>query len=171
MYRDTDLDPNAEERAREAERDEELARRIRREVMRIQSGEADEQMQAERQAQEALRAERQEDERRRRKRQGSLLWGLVTGSVIGREWLARHYRYPLLIAGIFLLSIFIMFWSLRLDMRHIRLEGEVQLLRERAVRLSEQRSRITTHSAVAAELRRRGIPLTDPLAPGEKIDR
>lgn len=167
MYRDPDLDPNAEE----SERDEELARRIRKEVMRIQSGETDERMRSEGEAQGEICAERTEAERRRQKREGSLLWGLVTGSVIGREWLARHYRYPLLIAGIFLLSIFIMFWSLRLDMRHIRLEGDVQLLRERAVRLSEQRSRITTHSAVAAELRRRGIPLTDPLAPGEKIDR
>lgn len=171
MYRDTDFDPNAEERLREQEREEELARRIRREVMRVQSGEADREIEADRERDEAERNLREQAERRAKRRQGGLLWGMVTGSVIGREWLARHYRYPLLIAGIFFMSILVMFWALRLDMRYTRLEREVQLLRERSVRLEEQRYRLTTHSAVVEQLRARGIPLQDPLTPGELIER
>lgn len=170
MYQDTDFDPNAEERRLEEERDQELARRIRREVLRVGSGEADEDIRADRDRDEAEEARRKEAERQQSRRQGSLLWGLVTGGVIGREWLARHYRYPLLIAGIFFVSIFIMFWALRLDVKYTRLEHEVQLLRERSIRLEEQRYRLTTHSAVVEQLRARGIPLSDPLAPGEIID-
>ena len=55
-------------------------------------------------------------------------------------------------------------------MKYSRLEREVQLLRERSIRLEEQRFDRTTHSAVVEELRRRGIELIDPPAPGEIID-
>lgn len=175
MYRDNDFDFNAEERLREREHDEELARRIRREVLRVPSDETDREILADPEREEAEReeAERQADDQARRRlqrRRGSLLWGLVSGSVIGRDWLARHYRYPLLIAGIFFVSIFIMFWALRLDVKYTRLERDVQLLRERSIRLEEQRYKRTTHSAVVEQLRERGIPLCDPLAPGEIID-
>ena len=76
----------------------------------------------------------------------------------------------LTIAGMFFLSIVVMFWSLHLDMRYSRLEREVQILRERSIRLQEQRYRRTTHSTILEELHRRGIDLYDPLAPGEIIE-
>ena len=47
---------------------------------------------------------------------------------------------------------------------------QVQLLRERSVRLQEQSFRSTTHSAVVRALAERGIPLYDPAAPGEIIE-
>ncbi len=51
-----------------------------------------------------------------------------------------------------------------------RVRREVQKLRERSIRLEEQRYSITTHSAVVRELERRGIALSDPKAPAEIID-
>ncbi len=74
------------------------------------------------------------------------------------------------VAGMFFLSIVVMFWSLHLDLKYSRLEREVQVLRERSIRLEEQRYRRTTHSAVAARLRERGIDLQDPRTPGETLD-
>ena len=87
-----------------------------------------------------------------------------------REGVSKYYPYLLTIAGMFLLSIMVMFWSLHLDMRYSQLSREVQVLRERSIRLQEQRYRRTTHSAILEELHRRGIELYDPLAPGEIIE-
>ena len=70
----------------------------------------------------------------------------------------------------FFLSIVVMFWSLHLDMRYTRLERDVQKLRERSIRMQEQRYQRTTHSAIVRQLERGGIELYDPLVPGEIID-
>ena len=70
----------------------------------------------------------------------------------------------------FFLSIVVMFWSLHLDMRYTRLERDVQKLRERSIRMQEQRYQRTTHSAIVRQLEARGIELYDPLVPGEIID-
>lgn len=170
MLNDHEFNPESPEERLQRERDEELARRIRREVRRVQSGEADleieEELRQEEAEREALECRREEQ----RRRAASPLRGLITGNILRQEWLTGHYRYPLIIAGVFLLSIIIMFWSLRLDMALSREQREVQLLREKAVRLREQRNRITTHSAVVEELKRRGIALEDPVEPTRKID-
>jgi hypothetical protein len=63
-----------------------------------------------------------------------------------------------------------MFTSLHLDMKHTRLDNEVRLLRERSIRLQEQRYLRTTHQAIAAELQRRGIELYNPVIPAETIE-
>ena len=82
----------------------------------------------------------------------------------------RYYPYMLSIAGMFFLSIAVMFTALHLDMKYTRLEREVQILRERSIRLQEQRYSRTTHSAIVERLRERGIDLSDPSAPGEIIE-
>ena len=87
-----------------------------------------------------------------------------------REGVSRYYPYMLCVAGMFFLSIAVMFTALHLDMKYSRLSREVQMLRERSIRLEEQRFSRTTHSAVSARLRERGIPLYDPPAPGERIE-
>lgn len=170
MQYDTEFNPRSEEERLAAEREAELARRIRREVRRIQSGEADEELRADREREEAeqLETKRRREEEARRNR--NPLRGLVTGNILRQEWLTVHYRYPLLIAGVFLLSIVVMFWSLRLDMTYTRTEREVQLLRERAVRLKQERSRCTSHSAIVEQLRLRGLDLRDPVTPNEVIE-
>lgn len=170
MQHDTDLNPVSEAELLRRAQEEELARRIRREVRRVQRGDADEEMAAEEAEEVAARAEAEAERERGEQRAKNPLRGLITGNILRQEWLTVHYRYPLLIAAVFLLSIVVMFWSLRLDMRLTQTERRVQLLRERALHLKEERSRLTSHSAVVEELRRRNIPLEDPRVPHEIIE-
>lgn len=170
MYDDHEFDPLTPEEQARRDEDEEFSRRVRREVLRMERGEADEEIRADLEREAAERAEAEERERRERRRRSSTLWQLVSGTILVREGVSKYYPYMLTIAGMFFLSIVVMFWTLHLDMRYTRLEREVQKLRERSIRLEEQRYRHTTHSAVMEELRRRGIELYDPLAPGEIIE-
>ncbi|MDE5578935.1 MAG: hypothetical protein K2I85_03160 [Alistipes sp.] len=168
--RDTEFDPvTPEEEARRRD-EEELARRVRREVLRIGRGEADEEMRAEMEAEAAERAAAAEREQEERRRRASLVRQFFTGTILVREGVSRSYPYMLCIAVMLFASIFVMFMALRLDMRYTELEREVQKLRERSIRLEEERFRATTHSAIVGRLRERGIPLVDPPAPGETID-
>jgi len=170
MQHDTDFNPMTDEELLRRQQEEELARRIRREVRRVQRGDADEEMAAEEAEEIQQRAHQEALAERENQRSKHPLRGLITGNTLRQEWLTVHYRYPLLIAAVFLLSIVVMFWSLRLDMRLTQTERRVQLLRERALHLKEERSRLTSHSAVVEELRRRNIPLEDPRVPHEIID-
>lgn len=170
MQNDLDFNPNrAEEEARRAE-EELFARRVRREVLRVQRGEAEADLQADREAEAEERREVEEQEARRARRRANPFFRLVSGSILVGEQASRYYPYMLTIAGMFFLNIVVLFWSLHLDLNYSRLEREVQKLRERSIRLEEQRYRLTTHSAVAAELARRGMELRDPQAPLEIIE-
>ena len=142
-YEDTEFDPATDADREAAAREAELARKIRREE----------------------RAARME-----RRRKSSFLWLLFSGNILVRESFSGYYRYLIYMAVTFFVSIFVMFTALHLDMKYTRLEREVQLLRERSVRLQEQSFRSTTHSAVVRALAERGIPLYDPAAPGEIIE-
>ncbi|MCM1151248.1 MAG: FtsL-like putative cell division protein [Alistipes sp.] len=171
MFRDTDFYPvNPEEEARARQQEEEFARRVRREVLRIERGDADEEIRADLQREAEERVEQQADAAKRERRRASLVRQFFTGTILVREGVSRSYPYMLCIAVMLFLSIFVMFLGLRFDMRHSELEREVQKLRERSIRLSEERFRATTHSAIVARLRERNIPLYDPSAPGEVID-
>lgn len=170
MYNDHEFDPVSPEELAEREREALLARRIRREVLRVQRGEAEEDIRADEAEEEALRAEREEAERRARRRSASTFWQLFSGTILLRKGVSEYYPYMLCIAGMFFLSIVVMFTALHLDMKYTRLEREVQRLRERSIRLEEQRYRQTTHSAIVERLRERGIDLSDPPAPGELLD-
>ena len=164
MYRDHEFDPISPEEQVRREQEEEFARRVRREVLRMERGEAEEDIRAD-EEQEA-----EERERRERRRRSSTFWQLFSGTILVREGVSKYYPYMLTIAGMFFLSIMVMFWSLHLDMRYTRLERDVQKLRERSIRLQEQRYQRTTHSAIVEQLRARGIELYDPQAPGEIIE-
>ena len=163
---DHEFDPITPEELAEREREAELARKIRREVVRIQRGEADDELREDAEREEAERREREEAEERERKRASSTFRQLISGTILLRKEASEAYPYLLCIAGMFFLSIVVMFWSLHLDRRYSRLEREVQMLRERSVRLQQQRYRVTTHSAVAEELRARGLEPYDPVVPG-----
>ena len=77
-----DFNPITEEELRQQQADEEFRRRVRSEVRRIQSGEADEDierdLEAEAEAEEAERAE----QHRERKRRSRLSWQLISGSIL-----------------------------------------------------------------------------------------
>ena len=83
---------------------------------------------------------------------------------------AENYRYFAAIAAICFVSIVVMFTALHADLKYSRMEREVQLLRERSIRLQEQLHRRTTHAAMVEELRRRGIDLQDPRKPKAVVE-
>ena len=135
MYRDHEFDPVTPEEQARREQEEEFARRVRREVRRMERGEAEEDIRADEEREAEERAEAEERERRERRRRSSTFWQLFSGTILVREGVSKYYPYMLTIAGMFFLSIMVMFWSLHLDMRYTRLERDVQKLRERSIRL------------------------------------
>lgn len=170
MYRDHEFDPVTPDEEQRRREEAEFARRVRREVRRMERGEADDDIRADEEAEAAERAEAIARARRERRRRSSMFWQLLSGSILVREGVSKYYPYMLTIAGMFFLSIMVMFWSLHLDRRFSRLDREVQMLRERSIRLQEQRYQRTTHSAIVEQLRARGIELQDPVSPGEIIE-
>ena len=170
MLRDHEFDPAAPDEEACRLQDEEFARRVRREVLRMERGEADEEIRADLEREAEERAAAEEEERRERRRRANLVRQFFSGTILVREGASRYYVYMLYIASMFFVSIVVMFLGLGLDMRHTELEHRAQLLRERSLRLEEQRFRATTHSAIVERLRERGIPLCEPPAPGETID-
>ena len=170
MYRDHEFDPVTPEEQARRDQDEAFARRGRRAVLRMERGDTAEDIRADEEREAEERAEAEERERRESRRRASTFWQLFSGSILVREGVSKYYPYMLTIAGMFFLSIVVMFWSLHLDMRYTRLERDVQKLRERSIRMQEQRYQRTTHSAIVRQLEARGIELYDPLVPGEIID-
>ena len=162
MYPDHEFDPITPEEEAQRAQEAEFARRVRREVLRIERGEAEEEIRADLEREAAEKAEAEERERRERRRRASTFWQLFSGTILVREGVSKYYPY--------MLSIAVMFTALHLDMKYTRLEREVQILRERSIRLQEQRYSRTTHSAIVERLRERGIDLSDPSAPGEIIE-
>ena len=170
MEYDPEFDPAMAQAEEQRRQEEEFARRIRREVRRMERGEADDDIRADEAREAEEEAQREAVRQRERRRNASTFWQLFSGTILVREGVSHSYPYLLAIAGMFLLSISVVFLSLHTDMKYMRLEREVQVLRERSIRMQGRRFQTTTHSAVSAELRRRGIELYDPVAPSEIID-
>lgn len=87
-----------------------------------------------------------------------------TGDILITEEATRVYYFLVLLGGIFLISIFTMFATFQSEIRHNKLQTEVKLLKERAIRISEERAQKTSHTAITNELKRRNIKLEDPTA-------
>ena len=81
-----------------------------------------------------------------------------------------NYSYLIAIAVMCFISIFVMFTALYADLRYSRVEREVQLMRERSIRMQEQLYGRTTHAAIREELQRRGINLQDPQKTKEVVE-
>ena len=168
-YEDVDIDPEVAEERERASREAELARRIRREVLRVQRGEADDEIREDEDLERSQREELQEREARVQRRKASIGGQLLSGKILVPKEGTGYYRYVMFIAVMFFISIVVMFTTLRLDIRHSRLQDQVQILKERATRLQEERFHRTTHSAIVNELDRRGIDLHDPVTPAETL--
>ena len=158
---DTELDYTSEEERRREEEEQELRRKIRREVLRVRSGEADEDIQEDEEREREAEEERRAEEERLRRKHSSWLWLLFSGSILMRSGVSQYYRYALLIAVMFFFSILTIFNALRLDKQFTQVESQTQLLRERSIRMQERRYRQTTHSAIVRRLNERGIDLHD----------
>ena len=157
-----EFNPLTEEDVRRMEEDEEFRRRVREEVLRMQSGEADEDMERDREQKEQEEQEERERQARERRRRSAITWQFFSGSILTNRHLTGSYRYLIAIAVMCLASIAVMFWSLYTDMQYSHLDREVQLLRERSIRLQERLHEKTKHQAIREELARRGIDLRDP---------
>lgn len=160
---DTYFDSPTPEEQEEERRQKELARQIRDEVRRIETGEADEDIADDQRQRDAEEEARLEHEERIRKRKESWLWQLATGDVLVRNGAARYYRFLGLVAVAFFASIIILFSTLHMEKRCTELEQEVELLHERSIRLEQQRYRRCSHEAIMQALQQRGINLYDPL--------
>lgn len=157
-----EFNPITEEELQAQRESEELDRRIRRMVVRVQSGEADEEIAEDRRLEEEERAQAEEEERKERKRRSGWRWQIFSGTILTSRGMADNYRYFAAIAVMCFISIVVMFAALYADLRYSRAEQDVQLLRERSIRLQEQLHRRTTHQAIRDSLVARGIDLRDP---------
>ena len=157
-----EFNPITEEELQAQRESEELDRRIRRMVVRVQSGEADEEIAEDRRLEEEERAKAEEEERKERKRRSGWRWQIFSGTILTSRGIADNYRYFAAIAVMCFISIVVMFAALYADLRYSRAEQDVQLLRERSIRLQEQLHRRTTHQAIRDSLAARGIDLRDP---------
>lgn len=157
-----EFNPLTEEELQAQREEEELRRRIRNEVLRVQSGEADEDIERDREAEAQERAEEEQRQARERKRRSKLSWQIFSGTILTSRSMADNYRYFAAIAAMCFISIVVMFATLYSDLSYSRMENEVQLLRERSIRLQEQLHRQTTHQAIRDSLLSRGIDLQDP---------
>ena len=167
---DDDFNPLTEEEIRRLQEDEEFRRRVRREVLRMQSGEADTDIERDREEQKAEQDEKQREQAKKRLQRSRLFWQLFSGNILLNRNVKEHYGYLLAIAIMCGVSIFVMFSSLYADLRHSQVERELQLVRERSIRLQGQLHRRTTHQAIREELARRGINLQDPQKPKEVVE-
>ena len=157
-----EFNPITEEELQAQRESEELDRRIRRMVVRVQSGEADEEIAEDRRLEEEERAKAEEEERKERKCRSGWRWQIFSGTILTSRGMADNYRYFAAIAVMCFISIVVMFAALYADLRYSRAEQDVQLLRERSIRLQEQLHRRTTHQAIRDSLAARGIDLRDP---------
>lgn len=173
MYPDYDNDefnPLSEEDLRRMEEDDEFRRRVRREVLRMQSGDADEDIERDRAQIEEQEQEEQAEQERKRKKRSRLFYQLFSGNILVNKSVANNYGYFVAIAVMCFISIAVMFMVLYADLRFSSLERDLQLVRERSIRLQEQLYSRTTHAAVKQELERRGIPLQDPNKATEVVE-
>lgn len=132
-----EFNPITEEELQAQRESEELDRRIRRMVVRVQSGEADEEIAEDRRLEEEERAQAEEEERKERKRRSGWRWQIFSGTILTSRGMADNYRYFAAIAVMCFISIVVMFAALYADLRYSRAEQDVQLLRERSIRLQE----------------------------------
>jgi hypothetical protein len=65
------------------------------------------------------------------------------------------------VAGMFFLSIFILFTALRWDIKRSRLQDELRVLQEQSVRQSEQLYRATSRGAIIEQSKARGLNLEE----------
>lgn len=150
---------NPQEEAAERETQEALRRIVRTEIRRVQTGAADRDI-----AEDIAREEQEAAEERRRRMPQWLLQveSLFTGEILLAEEAKRVYNLLTILGVIFLTSIFTIFGAFQQDWQCNKLQKEVALLKERAIRTSEACIQHTSHSAILGKLKERGINIEDP---------
>lgn len=120
-------------------------------------------------AEDAAREDGEADQPKPRER-FRLIRQLMLGTILNNDVVRENYRYAIIFAAMLFLSIVMLFTSLGSYLKYIKLEDEVLLLRERAIRMSEERYEKSSHSAIVRQLNERGIKLADPQEPYEVLE-
>ncbi|MBQ5648233.1 MAG: hypothetical protein IIV16_03810 [Alistipes sp.] len=160
-YDESEYFTDSQEEIAQREAEEALRRTVRTEIRRIQTGEANADIAddiAREEEEEALK----EKKKGKKRRWVSLVNGLFTGDILLAEEASRVYNFLTLLGIIFLITIFAMFATFQQEKRCSDLRAEIMLLKEKAVRTSEERVNRTSHSAIINQLKERGIELEDP---------
>lgn len=169
-----------EELDRDVERDgeEELRkRRIRKEIIRVDAEEdedddedeeaededVDDEADDEDEEEDGGDEEQDDDKVDEGAKPSRSIWKhIVTGGFITSDNASQYYRYLIAIAIMCFVSIFLTFMSLNADSEYRRKESELAVLRERSVLKSEERYRISSRDEVVRMLKESdGIEMVD----------
>ena len=158
-YDESEYFSDTQEEIAEREAQEALRRMVRTEIRRVQTGAANADI-----ADDIAREEQEALEERKSKRPRWVVWinSVVTGDILLAEEVKRVYTLLTMLGVIFFASIATIFGSLQRDMRYRELEKEIALLKERAIRTSEECYRHSSHSVILRKLKERGIDIEDP---------
>lgn len=96
------------------------------------------------------------------KRRSRIFWQIFSGTILLNSSLKSNYRYIGAMALMCFVSIAVMFMVLYADMRYTRADKQLQLVRERSIRLQEELYQRTTYHAVHQDLEQRGIHMRNP---------
>ena len=157
-YDDSEFFTDSPEEIAEREREEALRRIVRTEIRRVHTGAADADIA------EDIQHEEEENQSQQRNHPKWFVWlsHAMTGDVLVLQEVQRIYKLLGLLGVIFFLSIATTFAALHSDLYRSRLEKEVNLLHEKAVRTREALHEHNSHTAIVRELSRRGIEMIDP---------
>ncbi len=162
-YDESEYFTDSQEEIAEREAQEAMRRLVRTEIRRVHSGEADEDI-----ANDIAREEEEKanEAKKKRKKAGwvAKIESLVTGDILLAEEASRVYNFLILLGVIFLISIFAIFGTFQQEIKRSDVQAEVELLKEEAVRTSEERVKCSSHSAILEKLKERDIKLEDPTA-------
>lgn len=158
-YDESEYFIDSKEEIAEREAQEALRRMVRTEIRRVQTGAAD--------ADIADDIAREEDEKKEQEKRKMPQWvaqieSLFTGDILLAEEAKRVYNLLTMLGIIFLVSIFTIFGAFQQDWRCNKLQKEVALLKERAIRTSEAAIQHSSHSAILVKLKERNIEIEDP---------
>lgn len=154
-------DPEGIAELRRQEEEEKLSRRIRREIIKIESGQSDEALEEERQQMEEEEAERKAEEERKARRDHSILLNIFTGGFLSSDGAVKYYRMLIAIAVMCFVCIFLTFLSLNADREYRLLEKHALVLRERAIIFEDKKYSVSTREEVNRLLEKQGIELKD----------
>lgn len=155
------FDPEGVAERRRQDREEELNRRIRREIIKVSSGQNEEEMEQERQRMAEEEAERIAEQARKQRRNGSIIVNIFTGGFLSSDSAGIYYRMLIAIAVMCFLCIFLTFMSLNAEREYNQMEKRVSVLRERVIVFEEQRYDISSRQQVDKLLERHNIRLKD----------
>ena len=155
------FDPEGVAERRRQDKEEELNRRIRREIIKISTGQNSEEIEQERQRMAEEEAERMAEQARKQRRNGSIIVNIFTGGFLSSDSAGIYYRMLIAIAVMCFLCIFLTFMSLNAEREYNQMEKRVSVLRERAIVFEEQRYDISSRQQVDKLLERHNIRLKD----------